>query len=101
MAQRLLKGGADVSRVIAPAWKDPDAAVREAVANVYNDIAVYKPEVPIPVNQILRVIDYPYADDRSRALALLLTREFSVAALGCFSPVWGLGGSGHSDGGGE
>lgn len=67
-----LGDGAEVSNLISTGLTDPDDQVRDAVMRVYNDMAIYHHDVPLPVHQIARLLDYPYAQDRERALALML-----------------------------
>ncbi len=65
--------GAELSNLISGGLTDPSDVVRDAVMRVYNDIAIYHNEVPLPVHQIARLLDFPYAQDRERALALMLS----------------------------
>lgn len=68
-----LSDGAEVSNLISGSLFDPSDKVRGAVMAVYTDIAIYHKDVPIPVHQILRLLDLPFSGDRSRALALMLS----------------------------
>jgi hypothetical protein len=65
--------GAELSNAISHGLIDPSAKVREAAMNVYTDIAIYNSELPIPVHQILRHLDFPLPEDRDRALSLMLS----------------------------
>jgi len=67
-----LKDGASVSNHAAFALMDADNGVRRAGVDVLSDLTIYYSEVPIAIHQINRLLDVPFPEDRSRALALLL-----------------------------
>ena len=68
-----LKDGVEVVRLASFAMTDPGQRVREAALLVLNDIAIRHKEVLLPVQDIIRVMDYPYPADRNRALAVMLS----------------------------
>ncbi|MFC1680131.1 hypothetical protein ACFL2T_07990 [Elusimicrobiota bacterium] len=68
-----LNEGAEVSRLVGRGLLDPSQRVREAVFNVFNDIAVQHREVPLPIHEIARAMDFPYPGDRLHALAVMLS----------------------------
>lgn len=67
-----LKDGSAVSNHAAFALMDDANVVRRAGADVLSDLTLYHPDVPIAIHQINRLLDVPYPEDRSRALALML-----------------------------
>lgn len=68
-----LRVGAEVSRVVSRALLDPSPRVRDAAFDVFNDIAVEHREVPVPIHEIARAMDFPYPEDRLHALAVMLS----------------------------
>jgi len=68
-----LKDGSKVVRLCSSALLDPSSMVREASMTILNDIAVHHQEVLLPVNDIVRVLYYPYPQDRTRAMAVFLS----------------------------
>lgn len=59
------------AKLIAKALDDPEVEVRSAALRVYADYAVYHKDVFLPVTKIEAALDYPAAEDRSKAMAVV------------------------------
>lgn len=68
-----LKDASDVTALVSSGLTDPDTRVREAAVTIFNDIAIHRQDIILPVKDVARMLDYPTAPDRQRALALLLS----------------------------
>lgn len=68
-----LSDGAEVSAAVAEGLLDPSDKVRAAAMQIITDMAVYHAETPVPVDEVLRTLDFPFPEDRNRALALFLS----------------------------
>lgn len=79
-----LNSGEQFSRLAAHGLLDPEGQVRDAAVRALIGVAVYAPEAPLPLQEGLRMLDFPYPDDRERALALLL----SVADRPAYRPFF-------------
>lgn len=66
------KDGMDVARAAETALSDPDDRVREAAMRIFSDLSVYRQDIPISIEKVADVMDYPSVDDRTRALAVML-----------------------------
>jgi len=85
-----LDEGSAVTAMVREALKDPSRRVRDAALDVFNDIALYHKDVPLPIHEISRLMDYPHPDDRTRALALLLSiadnKDYESFMVGTAAP---------------
>lgn len=66
------RNGGEVCSLAGDALLDPDPQVREAGMRILSDIALHHPDIRIPVERVLGALNYPYSEDRTRALAVLL-----------------------------
>lgn len=76
--------GEQFSRLAAEGLLDPDGQVRDVAVRALIGVAVYAPEAPLPLREGLRMLDFPYPDDRERGLALLM----SVADRPAYRPFF-------------
>lgn len=80
-----LKNGEALVRDLLPAVQDSSSEVRNNVVRVLAEIATKHPDLEIPVEPILQVLNYPTATDRNKAGAVLaglsLKRENKRAIL--------------------
>ena len=64
--------GNELSSFMREAIQDPDPGVREAALRVFADLAVYHPDVYLPLDRIVLALEYPSVDDRNKALAVVV-----------------------------
>lgn len=67
-----LRNGAEISHLLLPALTDHDVEVRAAAMRVFSDLAIYHPEVYLPIERIAAMLDYPMVEDRNKALAVVM-----------------------------
>ncbi|MBI4424333.1 MAG: HEAT repeat domain-containing protein [Elusimicrobia bacterium] len=84
-----LQDGNESAKLIAEALDDPAVEVRSAALRVYADYAVYHQDVFLPVTKIEAALDYPEAEDRSKAMAVVagmasnrVHRRFLIMKMG-------------------
>lgn len=63
--------GRELVRRLIPALHDESSFVRNSVMRVLAEIAVVHPEIEIPLEPILEVLDFPATTDRNKAAAIL------------------------------
>ena len=68
-----LPDAADVTALVSSGMGDPDPNVREAAVTILNDMAVHRQDVQFPVREMVRLLDFPGAQDRQHGLALILS----------------------------
>jgi len=61
----------ELTRVLLPSIPDPDGTVRNNVMRVLGEIAGKRKEVPIPIEMIIKALNYPATTDRNKALYVL------------------------------
>lgn len=61
----------EAARLIAEALDDAEVEVRGAALRVYADFAVHHKEVFLPITRLPSALDYPTADDRNKAMAVV------------------------------
>ncbi|MBI5202650.1 MAG: HEAT repeat domain-containing protein [Elusimicrobia bacterium] len=59
------------ARLLSDALDDPDLDVRSAALSVYADYAVHHKEVFLPITRLQAALDFPTADDRNKAMAVV------------------------------
>ena len=75
-----LREGRAVVELATESLLDADPQVREAALGIFNDMALYQPKLTLPLREIARLLDYPDAGDRGRALAFFVTISSSEDA---------------------
>lgn len=65
------KDGPALVKLLLPAFRDGEALVRNNVMRVVADIALYHPNVDVPVERVLEALNYPATSDRNKAAAIL------------------------------
>lgn len=66
------KNGSELSHMLQNSLTDADSEVRSAAMQVYADLGVYHKDVPLPIERIAVMLDYPTVEDRSKALAVMV-----------------------------
>ncbi len=70
-----IKDPKKASAVMAYALEDPAERVRTAALEVLSDISIYHSEVPLGIEKLVGVLDYPSTSDRSNAMAVLVGKN--------------------------
>ncbi len=77
------------ARIVADALDDPDVDVRSAALRIYADYAVHHKEVFLPITRLQAALDFPTADDRNKAMAVVagmasnpIHRRFLILKMG-------------------
>jgi hypothetical protein len=60
-----------VLRMLVSAFRDPDALVRNNAMRVAADVAHHHPELEVPIEPVLDMLDYPDTTDRNKSSAVL------------------------------
>lgn len=63
--------GRELVRRLVPALRDESSFVRNSVMRVLAEIAFHHPEVEVPLEPVLGVLDFPATTDRNKAAAIL------------------------------
>ncbi len=66
-----IKNGRDLVRILVPSISDTSSFVRNNVLRVLADISQNHGEIEIPIEPILKALQYPNTTDRNKALAVL------------------------------
>lgn len=79
----------DSARLVADSLDDPELEVRSAALRIYADYAVHHKEVFLPITRLQAALDFPTADDRNKAMAVVagmasnpIHRRFLILKMG-------------------
>lgn len=63
--------GPSLVKLLVPAFRDNNALVRNNAMRVVADIALYHPDVDVPLEPVIEALNYPGTLDRNKAAAIL------------------------------
>ena len=68
-----LESGPKVMEHVNYGLLDPADEVRDAGMDILTDIAIFQKDIALPIELVIKMLDFPSPNDRSRALSLMLT----------------------------